>query len=133
MGDCIQCTVKPLEKGKSGMSLLEHAYQEMILFEKSRKPDGEGGFLIEWREGATFAAAITFDSSMSARIAEKQGVSSLYTVTTKRSAVLSYHDVFKRVEDGKIFRVTSDGDDKATPTEAGLNMRQVTAEEWTLV
>lgn len=114
------------------MSLLENAYQEMIMLDKERKPDGEGGFITEWKEGAPFSAAITFDTSMAARVAEKQGVSSLYTVTTKKAATLEYHDVFKRISDGKIFRVTSDGDDKATPDGAGLNMRQVTAEEWGL-
>jgi hypothetical protein len=45
---------------------------------------------------------------------------------------LQYHDIFRRVEDGKIFRVTSDGDDKKTPESATLNMREVTAEEWSL-
>lgn len=113
------------------MSLLDRAYQEMVMLEKDRTPDGQGGFITKWREGAAFMAAITFDSSMQARIAKKQGVTSLYTVTTKRAAVLEYHDVFKRISDGKVFRVTSDGDDKATPDSADLNMRQVTAEEWT--
>jgi hypothetical protein len=40
--------------------------------------------------------------------------------------------VFVRKRDGKIFRVTSDGDDKATPKSTVLDMRQVTAEEWSL-
>jgi hypothetical protein len=59
-------------------------------------------------------------------------VTSLYTVTTSRAIVLEYHDVFRRESDGKIFRVTSDGDDLYTPKSAGLDMRQVTAEEWVL-
>ena len=114
------------------MSLLEMAMTDMVLIEKVRQPDGEGGFITQWTEGAQFKAAITFDSSMQARIAEQQGVTSLYTVTTKKAAVLSYHDVFKRLSDGKIFRVTSDGDDKFTPDSAALNMRQATCEEWEL-
>ena len=69
---------------------------------------------------------------MQARIGEKQGVTALYTVTTTKALNLQYHDVFRRVEDSKIFRVTSDGDDKKTPPSAGLDMRQVTAEEWKL-
>ena len=36
----------------------------------------------------------------------------------------------RRASDGKIFRVTSDGDDKRTPRSAALNMRNVSAEEW---
>lgn len=42
-----------------------------------------------------------------------------------------YHDVIKRLKDGKILRITSDGDDSATPASASLNMRTCTAEEWT--
>jgi hypothetical protein len=53
-------------------------------------------------------------------------------VTTRKTKLLEYHDVFRRESDSKIFRVTSDGDDKHTPESAGLNMRQVTAEEFVL-
>ena len=70
---------------------------------------------------------------MQARIGEQAGVTSRYTVTTQKNVTLEYHDVFRRATDGKIFRVTSDGDDKFTPASASLNMRQVTAEEWELV
>ena len=83
-------------------------------------------------DGAPFDAAIVLDNSMQARAAEKQGVTSLYTVTTTKALNLQYHDVFKRKRDNKIFRVTSDGVDKHTPASASLNMRQVSAEEWEL-
>ena len=56
----------------------------------------------------------------------------MYTVTTTRALTLEYHDVFKRLKDGKIFRVTSDGDDKYTPKSATLDMRQVSAEEYVI-
>lgn len=112
------------------MNLLEESMSDVVFLEKVRQSDGEGGFITAWNEGEPFKAAITFDTSIQARTAEKQGVTSLYTVTTRKSVVLEYHDVFKRKSDGKIFRVTSDGDDKFTPTSASLNMRQVTAEEW---
>lgn len=112
------------------MSLLDQAMSDVVFLEKTKTPDGEGGFINEWREGEAFKAAITFDTSIQARTAAQQGVKSLYTVTTRKSVLLEYHDVFKRLSDGKIFRVTSDGDDKKTPASASLNMRQVTAEEW---
>lgn len=114
------------------MSLLEQAMEDVILLEKTRVPDGEGGFITRWSEGAVFKAAVTFDTSMESRIAEKQGVTSRYTVTTRKSAMLEFHDVFRRISDGKIFRVTSDGDDKYSPNSSSLNMRQVTAEEWSI-
>ena len=114
------------------MSLLSSAFEKCTMIDRTTAPDGYGGFINTFVDGAEFEAAIVFDTSMQARTAEKQGVSSLYTVTTKRAVTLQYHDVFRREKDGKIFRVTSDGDDKYTPPSATLDMRQVTAEEGVL-
>lgn len=114
------------------MSLIDEFKTPCVMLEKKRVPDGEGGFITSWAEGAEFKAAVVFDSSLEARAAEQQGVSSLYTVTTAKNAKLEYHDVFKRLSDGKIFRVTSDGDDKQTPERATFQFAQVTAEEWSL-
>lgn len=112
------------------MSLLNEAFETCVIMDKTTQPDGYGGYISTYTDGAEFKAAIVFDTSMEARTADKQGVTSLYTVTTSRGLTLEYHDVFKRVRDGKVFRVTSDGDDKFTPASATLDMRQVTAEEW---
>lgn len=112
------------------MSLLQEAMETCTMLDKVTTSDGYGGYITTRTEGAKFLAAITFDNSLQARIADKQGVSSRYTVTTNRSVMLTYHDVFRRESDGKTFRVKSDGDDKYTPKSAGLNMRQVSAEEW---
>jgi hypothetical protein len=114
------------------MSLIDEFKSPVCFLEKKRVPDGEGGFVTTWQEGAKFSAAIAFDTSIEARAAEKQGVTSVYTIVTDKSVVLEYHDVLKRLFDGKIFRVTSDGDDKYTPASSALDMRQVTAEEWSL-
>ena len=112
------------------MSLLNEAMESCTMLDKTTASDGRGGVITTWKEGATFDAAIVFDSSMQARTAEAQGVTALYTVTTSKLVNLQYHDVFKRASDNKVFRVTSDGDDKKTPESARLNMRQVSAEEW---
>lgn len=114
------------------MSLLSEAMEKCVMLDKRTQSDGYGGYTSTYVEGAEFKAAIVFDSSMQARTAGVQGVTSLYTITTERAINLQYHDVFKRLRDNKIFRVTSDGDDKLTPASATLNMRQVTGEEWEL-
>lgn len=114
------------------MSLLTDAMEECVFLTKTSVADGYGGKTETWAEGDTFQAAIVFDNSIEARRALAEGVSSVYTVTTGRSLVMKYHDVFRRVRDEKIFRVTSDGDDKFTPQSTALDMRQVTAEEWRL-
>lgn len=114
------------------MSLLTEQMEMCVMLDKTTTPDGYGGCVSKYVDGAPFTAAITFDTSMEARVAERQEVTSMYTVTTGKEMTLKYHDVFRRIDDGKIFRVTSDGDDKHTPASASLNMRQVTAEEWEL-
>ena len=114
------------------MSLLSEQMDTCVFVNKQKVPDGYGGYTTTWAEGAEFNAAITFDTSIEARLADASGVKSRYTVTTTRGLTLEYHDVFKRLRDGKIFRVTSDGDDKFTPASASLDMRQVTAEEFVL-
>lgn len=113
------------------MSLLSDAMDTCVMLHKTTTDDPYGGdAIVKWIDGSSFKAAIAFDTSIEARVAESQGVSSLYTVTTRRSKTLEYHEVFRRLSDNKIFRVTSDGDDKFTPKSAGLDMRQVTAEEY---
>lgn len=114
------------------MSLLSEAMEECVMLDKTTSKDGYGGYDVTWSEGAMFNAAIVLDTSIQARVAEKQGVTGMYTVTTDKALNLQFYDVFRRMSDGKVFRVTSKGDDKKTPGSATLNMRQVSAEEWDL-
>lgn len=114
------------------MSLLDDAYEDFMILNKIRVDDGYGGSEIQWTEGQTIKGAIVFNNSMQGRTGQVMGVTSLYTLTTKRNIVLDYHDVIKRISDNKIFRVTSDGDDLYTPQSATLDMRQVSCEEWRL-
>ena len=114
------------------MSLLTQAMEDVVMLEKTRVPDGEGGFTTGWTDGVQFKAAISFDSSMEARTAEKQGVTSRYTITAPLNAKLEYNDVIRRMRDGKVFRIKSDGDDVQTPKSATFQFLQVEAEEWEL-
>ena len=114
------------------MSLLTAAMTACTMIDKRTVSDGRGGTTTAWAEGAAFQAAIVRDTAVEVRVAEAQGTKAIYTVTTAKTVNLQYHDVFRREEDGKIFRVTSDGDDNKTPDSAGLNMRNVSAVEWAL-
>lgn len=114
------------------MSLLSEAMENFIIQDKTTVADGYGGTIDVYVNGATIKAAATLDNSMQARVADVQGVTALYTIVTEKNINLQYHDVLKRVSDGKIFRVTSDGDDYKSPASASLNMRVVSAEEWVI-
>lgn len=114
------------------MSLLDAMTTRCQMLDKTTVDDGMGGYTKQWVNGAAFDAAISLDDSVQAQTAMAAGVTGVYTVTTKRAINLQFHDVFKRLSDNKIFRVTTDGDDKKTPPTAGLDMRSVRAEEWVL-
>ena len=114
------------------MSLLDVVTEQFQMLDKTTVDDGIGGYERQWVAGAKFYAALSLDDSTQAQVAMAQGVKGVYTVATKRSVNLQFHDVFQRLSDGKIFRCLTDGDDKKTPATAGLDMRTVRAEEWVL-
>lgn len=114
------------------MRLYETMMTECQMMDKRSVSDGMGGFTYEWTEGAEFKAAIVKDSSMQARVAEKEGVTELYTITAEKGISLDYHDVIKRLSDGQIFRVTSIVKDSEAPQVATFQFGQVTAEKWIL-
>lgn len=112
------------------MSLVERAMEKTIILDKVTTPDGYGGVITRYVDGAEIMVAYSFNSSTEARIASQQGVGNRFTLFTKKSVILRFNDIVKRTRDGKYFRVTSDGDDNRTPNTAGLDLRAVEAEEW---
>lgn len=114
------------------MSLLENAFESFTILNKIVAEDTYGGTQNAWTDGITIQGAMVFDNSTQMKIAQAAGVTSAYTLTVRKSVVLDYHTVLRRESDKKIFRLTSDSDDKKTPESAMLNMRQYSAEEWKL-
>ena len=114
------------------MSLLEQAFEDSIIINKSIIDDGYGGVKTTWTDGATIQGAFVFDNSSQMKTAQAMGVTAAYTLTVRKDIELDYHSVIRRVSDGRIFRLTSNSDDLKTPASASLNMRQYSAEEWKL-
>ena len=114
------------------MSLIDHFTDTCTILTKTRVPDGEGGSIVKWVDGMKFGAAIVHNTTIAARVAEKEGMASTFTVTTDKNMGLDFHDVFRRERDGDVFRVTSDSQDVQTPDVASFQFSQVTAEKWSL-
>jgi hypothetical protein len=114
------------------LMLLDSMMEKCRIMNHVRLDDDYGGYTDTWTEGASFDATIIKNSTTEAQIAEKQGVSELFTVVVKKGFTLSFHDVFKRVSDGQIFRVTSNVKDSEAPEASSVKIAKVTAEKWVL-
>lgn len=114
------------------MSLLDDFARTCVLMEKKRVPDGAGGYIVEWTEGAEFTNYQDLNSSMEARRAEKEGVTSLYSALVEKSVPIEYNDVFKDKTTGETYRVTSNPEDKQAPRSSTLPLKYFTAEKWSL-
>lgn len=107
------------------MSLLNDFGAECVLLEKKRTPDGEGGFLVTWFDGITFVNHSALDSTMQARIAEAQGVSSVYTVLVDKNVPIEYGDYYRDKNTGETYRVTSRPQEKEAPKSASALLRSM--------
>ena len=110
------------------MSFLSDFGKICVFKEKTRTPDGEGGYYIEWTDGAEFTAYQSLDTSMEARTAEKQGVSSVYSALVDKDVPIEYGDYFKDTETGLTYRVTSNPSEKESPKSATFALKYFTAE-----
>lgn len=114
------------------MSLLTQMMEDCRIMNHVRTDDGEGGYTNAWTEGATFKAAIAKNGSPEVLVAEKQGMDEQFTVVVQQTFSLDYHDVFKRLKDNAIFRVTSRTTDSTAHPASTVKIAKVTAERWVL-
>lgn len=114
------------------LSLIESMMEDFFFLNHVREDDPYGGYLDTWVEGATFQAAVIKNSTTQAQIAEKQGIEEIFTIVTKKTVMLDFHDVVKRKSDNAIFRVTSRAVDSSAPAESTVPIVKVSAERWVL-
>lgn len=105
------------------MSLLDDFANNCVLMEKKRMPDGAGGYIVSWTEGAEFLNYQSLDTSMEARIAEKEGVTSVYSALVNKTVPIEYNDYFRDTSTGNTYRVTSNPKERAAPRSAGPTVR----------
>lgn len=110
------------------MSLLDDFAHKCVLIEKKRTQDGAGGWYVSWEDGAEFLNYQALDTSMEARRAEKEGVTSVYSALVEKSVPIEYNDYFRDEETKQTYRVTSDPSEKETPRSSTLPLKYFTAE-----
>ena len=112
--------------------LLDSMMEECRILNHIREDDPYGSTVDYWSEGAKFDATIIKNSTTEATIAERQGIKEIFTIVTRKGFALDYHDVFKRLSDDQIFRVTSPTKDSEAPEASTVKIAKVTAEKWVL-
>lgn len=111
---------------------LEDYFEPLCVMDWISKPDGGGGFVWDWQDGAPFDGGIVLNSTTEMRIAQQQGTKGIYTLTTRLDVPLEKGDVVKRIRDDALFKVTSDPADKKTPATSDISGVQVTMERVTV-
>lgn len=114
------------------MSLIFEMMEDCKIMNLARTDDEYGGYTRAWTEGASFKASIIKNATTEAQIAEKQGIKELFTVVVQKGFALDFHDVFKRLSDGEIFRVTSRITDSEAPARSTVKIAKVSAERYDL-
>ena len=132
MDGCIRRPAQKVEEGELPVSLLTQAMEECVFLTKTHTDDDFGGHKPTYTDGTHFLAAIGKDRSPVQKVAEKEGLSEAFTVVVEQSMALDFHDVFRRVSDGSIFRVTSRTTDSTAHKASTVKIAVVTAERWVL-
>ena len=131
MAECICRPLEHVSESEVIMSLLSKAFEAFTVVNKSVVDDGYGGTTTVWTDGATIQGALVFDNSAQMKVAAAMGAKGAYTLTVRKNVELDYHTVLRR-SNGQLFRLISNSDDKRTPEGSTLDMRQYTAEEYTI-
>lgn len=110
------------------MSLLDDFARLCVILRPEREPDGSGGWLTVWNPGEEFTVCPALNSSMEARRAEQEGVTSVYSALVDRETEIHYGDYFRDLESGRTYRVTSHPSEQESPRSAGFSLKFFTAE-----
>lgn len=112
--------------------LMDEFSATCVLLVKTRTDDPVGGYKTSWVPGVEFTAAWEYESAPEILVAEQQGVSRIYAIYVDPTLDLDYHEVFKRKDNGQIYRVTNPGTGRNTPSFSRINKRLIEVEKWEL-
>ena len=112
------------------MALIYDIMQKCHIIDTVTSDDAYGGGLKSYRVGASIDAAIIKNSTTEAIVAEKQGLTEIFTVVTRSGSLLDYHSIIRRDSDSEYFIITSREKDSEAPAQSTVQISKVTAERW---
>lgn len=113
------------------MTLIESMMVDCVRLVKTSTEDDYLGHDNDWQpDGETFRAAIIRQQPSDGTEAEKPTFHDEYTIVVYAGTALHHYDVFKRVSDDAVFRVTGDTRDTEAPAMSSVQIAKTTAERW---
>lgn len=117
-------------------------YGSFQILDLVTRSDGYGSYISKYEYGGIFEGVLVLNNSINAQIAQKQGVTGVYTLSFDKVMRIPWHTVFQKVviddngtitQRGSVYRVTTKDDNSAPKTASKpMQFRQVTCEEWKL-
>lgn len=104
---------------------------QYVVLNRNITSDGFGGQEYTTVEGLSFEGVLILNTSIEGQIAQKQGVTGIYTFAYPKNLNIPPKTILRRVKDGKIFR-TTDIDGVPTPDMSTLDMKTTRLEDYTL-
>lgn len=111
--------------------LIRDQIEECVILNKAIVPDGYGGYMTTYTDGAPFEAVITENNSMEAQVANIELEKTFYGVKTRRNVPLEHNTVFRRAN-GATYRITA-SEAMDSPSFSAMDMKVLQAEEYALV
>lgn len=110
-------------------TILNDFSETVYMMDETTVSDGYGGFDVVWAEGASFTAAITPDTTLTAQIAQAETEIKRYRITTLGNITLLAGKYVKRMVDGSTYKVLQSNTDRLTPNDSELHgIRSTTIE-----
>lgn len=104
------------------------SFDDYYLLNKTKYPDGLGGYYTEWTEGEIVKMRLDLGNSAEVRQAMAQGLKTIFTASFPANTPVEYNDYLRNAETGGVFRVTSNPKDNMTPPTAKYPSCFATAE-----
>lgn len=108
--------------------MLEYWTEPFVMLDLVTRPDGYGGVVREWVDGAEIRCAYSIDQTTEAKIAYQNGTKKMATIIVPELLELQPDDRIKCMATGEVFRITSNARDVKTPPFSSLHARAVSAE-----
>lgn len=118
-------------KGTILESFASETGEEFVVMNINLTDDGYGGQAYRVVEGLHFNAVLILGNSIQAEIAQKQGVTGIYTLAYPKSLDIPARTVIRRIKDGKYLR-TIELDGNPMPDESSIEVKVTRAEDYTL-